>query len=51
MIESCLEKEKPKLTKVEKSILKIGIMRLYEEGIISDFTTEWLIQALGLSDS
>lgn len=38
------------LTDDEKTLLKLGIMSLYENTLISSSVASWLIQSLGLSD-
>jgi len=39
------------LTKDEQALLKIGIMSLYENRLISQIAASWLIQTLGLSNA
>ena len=39
------------LTDEEQQILKLAIMQLYQREFINDIAAEWLIQALGLSES
>jgi len=43
--------EMRKLTTNEKITLKLGIMSLWENKLISQITASWLIQSLGLSDA
>jgi len=39
------------LTENEQTLLKVGIMSLYENRLISQIAAAWLIQTLGLSDA
>ena len=39
------------LTDKEKTLLKLGVMELFNKGFISEMAAEWLIQSLGLSDA
>ena len=40
-----------KLTDQKQQTLKLGIMALYQKGIISELVAERLIQSLGLSNA